>query len=83
MPTAGDPRTMRLGAAGFSYDERLDVWFNVAGHRALSGTSMRDQSEAWLIGWLAGRQRVQALPSATGWASSVPSDDTRSRSPLA
>jgi hypothetical protein len=78
-----DPRTQRLTAAGYDYDRRVDVWFNVATRRALGGASMRAHDDAWLAAWLAGHQRVHALPTATSWASSPPSKDTRSRSSLA
>ncbi len=78
-----DPRSQRLWDAGFTYEERPDVWFNLDARRALGGATVRTNTEAWLSAWLAGRQRVHAMPSATTWASSAPSRETRSRSPLA
>ena len=74
-----DLRTQRLTAAGYDYDRRVDAWFNLDTHRALGGTSMRAHTDAWLAAWLAGDQRVHALPTATSWASSPPSNDRRSR----
>ena len=81
--TVLDPRSQRLWDAGFTYEEKPDAWLNLAAHRALGGTSMRAHTDAWLAAWLAGHQRVHALPTATSWASSPPSNDTRSRSPFA
>jgi hypothetical protein len=78
-----DPRSRRLWDAGFTYEERPDAWFNLEAHRALGGASVRTHTEAWLAGWLAGPQRVHAMASSTSWASSAPSRDPRSRSPLA
>jgi len=83
MVAALDPRTQRLTAAGYDYDRRVDAWFNLDTHRALSGLSMRAHTDAWLAAWLAGHQRVHALPTATSWASLPPGNDTRSRSPFA
>jgi hypothetical protein len=61
---APDLRSHLLLEAGFTYDARPDVWFNVTARRALSGLSMRANSEAWLATWLAGRERVYAtVPS--------------------
>ena len=53
-----DPRAQRLRDAGFTYDERLDVWFNLDAGRALSGATMRANTEKWLTAWLAGHQRA-------------------------
>jgi hypothetical protein len=56
---APDPRAQRLREAGFVYDERLDVWFNLAAGRAISGATMRANTEDWLAAWLAGHQRTK------------------------
>jgi hypothetical protein len=55
---APDPRAQCLREAGFTYDERLDVWFNLDAGRAISGATMRANTEDWLPAWLAGRQRA-------------------------
>ena len=81
MVAAADPdrRTRRLRDAGFTYDERPDVWFNVDAHRALGGKAVRANTEEWLATWLAGREQVHAAPSVSR-ASSPHSRDTRSPS---
>ena len=52
------PRDRRLRDAGFTYDERLDVWFNLDTGRALSGATIWKNTEEWLTAWLAGRERA-------------------------
>jgi hypothetical protein len=53
-----DPRSQRLRDAGFTYEERPDIWFNVAKKRALSGATVWAHTEKWLAAWLAGRERA-------------------------
>jgi cobalt-zinc-cadmium efflux system protein len=62
---APDSRAQRLRDAGFTYDERLDVWFNVEAGRALRGATMRANTETWLVAWLAGHQQVNRNSIAT------------------
>jgi hypothetical protein len=57
---APDLRSRLLLEAGFTYDARPDVWFNIPARRALSGVSMRTNTEPWLAAWLAGGERVHA-----------------------
>jgi hypothetical protein len=82
MSPALDPRTQRLRDAGFTYDARTDVWFNVDGRRALGGVSMRANTEEWLAAWLAGRERVHASPSSSSWTSSPRSGSRSSSNPV-
>jgi hypothetical protein len=57
---APDRRSHLLLEAGFTYDARPDVWFNVDAHRALGGNAMRGNTEEWLAAWLVGSERVHA-----------------------
>ncbi len=43
-----------LDHAGFTYDARLGVWFNLARGRAIGDTTVRGHSVTWLAGWVAG-----------------------------
>jgi hypothetical protein len=47
-----------LREAGFTYDERLDVWFNLDAGRAISGVSLRENSDEWLTAWIASGGRT-------------------------
>jgi hypothetical protein len=47
-----DPRDRRLTNAGFKYDKRVNVWFNAAAERAISGETVVRNTDEWIAGWL-------------------------------
>ena len=42
-----------LEAAGFTYDEPLNAWFNLPGERAIAFDRVADHDPEWLAAWLA------------------------------
>ena len=48
-----DPRAQRLTEAGFTDNKRLDVWFNEEAGRAISGETVRRNTDEWIAGWVA------------------------------
>ena len=42
-----------LRDAGFTYDDRIDAWFNLAAGRAISGAMVRTSTPDRLASWLA------------------------------
>jgi hypothetical protein len=73
MQAAPDPCSQRLREAGFTYDDRQDVWFNVTAHRALGGVAVRANTEEWLGAWLAGPERVHAVRTSRTSGAATPS----------
>jgi len=47
-----DPRDRRLTDAGFTHDKRVNVWFNPAAERAISGETVVRNTDEWIAGWL-------------------------------
>jgi len=73
MEAAPDRRSQRLCEAQFVYDDREDVWFNVSARRAVGGVAVRAHDEKWLVEWLAGHERVHAIPTSRTWGAARPS----------
>jgi hypothetical protein len=42
-----------LRDAGFTYDERTDMWANVKAARAISGETVQRNTEHWIAKWIA------------------------------
>jgi hypothetical protein len=54
-----------LRDAGFTYDDRLDAWFNLPAGRAISGAMVRTSTPDWLAGWLRAGGAPSRKPSET------------------
>jgi hypothetical protein len=43
----------QLQSAGFRYNEKRDMWSNVKAGRALSGETVKRNTEQWIATWIA------------------------------